>query len=70
MMHLVNFEKNIIEDINVNLRTPPKRRVEKISVLSPDFEGFKSIEYTEIEDRVLFKVPKLMTYDLILIQLK
>ncbi|MEM2465493.1 MAG: beta-galactosidase [Candidatus Bathyarchaeia archaeon] len=69
ILHLVNFGKNILKDITVNLKIPSRRKVKEIVLLSPDFEEKIPIEYAEIKDGIMFKIPKLMMYDLTVISL-
>jgi len=70
VLHLVNFDdKSIVKDLGVDLGIPQGTSVEKISILSPDWEGADSMEYTKTRDRIFFKVPELITYNVILIQL-
>jgi len=70
MLHLVNFDNNALGDLNVDLRIPFERKIRKVMLLSPDFEKKIPLKFNEVGDRIFFKVPKLIIYDLILIQLE
>jgi len=70
MLHLVNFDDNALGDLNVDLRIPFERKIREVMLLSPDFEEKIPLKFNEVGDRIFFKVPKLIIYDLILVQLE
>jgi len=70
ILHLVNFDvNNTIKNILVELKNPAKRRLKRISVLSPDYEGEEEIKnYFEDKDKILFKIPKLVIYTIVIVE--
>jgi len=72
MLHLINYDVSrnpLIRNIGVNLTIHDGKKVEQIIVLSPDNEKIKFIEYNLTEERVVFQVPQLEIYDLVVIKL-
>lgn len=72
MVHLVNFDverRPLVKYIKISLKMPDERKVERVSVLSPDEEKSRTVTYTVKNRRILFTVPRLETYNLVVIKL-
>ncbi|HSB16611.1 MAG TPA: alpha-amylase family protein [Bryobacteraceae bacterium] len=70
MLHLLNYdERTAVPDVQVDLAVPRGRRVKSVTLLSPDADGTKQLEYTASNGRVRFKVPKLAKYSLAVVGL-
>jgi hypothetical protein len=73
MLHLLNYnvdKDHLVKDINVSLEMPEGKHVKEIHLLSPDMEGIESLVSTDRDGRVVFKVPRLEVYDLVVIRLQ
>ncbi len=72
MLHLVNYnvERNsLVRNIGISLKIPDGKRVEQVMVFSPDKEKIEFINYNIIDKKVIFKVLRLETYNLVVIKL-
>jgi len=72
MVHLVNFnlDKNpSVTNIDISLKIQNGKKVNQITALSPDEENAQSLKYNIENGMVLFKVPRLKTYKLVVIEL-
>jgi hypothetical protein len=73
MLHLVNFVAKgaPVENIQVKLKIPMGKKVKALSILSPDGVMESNLKYTEAgSNEITFTVPKLITYSVVLAQLK
>lgn len=71
-LHLLNFntEKDqLVKDISVGLRIPKGKQVNELLMLTPDRKGSESLPFNVKDGRVVFKVPRLEVYNLVVIKL-
>ncbi len=71
LVHLINYNVErhpTLNNIEVDLRVPEGRAVERISVLSPDEEKDQSLNFTTRNKRIVFTVPMLATYALVVVK--
>jgi hypothetical protein len=73
VLHLLNY--NVVRtpsvaNIDVSLQIPLGKKVKSISLLSPDEKTFVTLPVTARDGRAGFVVPRLHTYDLVVIQLE
>lgn len=72
ILHLVNFnaeKEELVRDIDVSIKVPKEKQVQEVELFSPDREGSESIPFNVKEGRVVFKVPHLEVYDLVIVKL-
>jgi len=72
VLHLLNYGVSripSIANIDVSVELPSAKKVRKVSLLSPD-EETSAIPFEEKNGRTDFVVPRLQTYDLVVIQLE
>ncbi len=72
LLHLINFDheqNKLVKDINVSLRIPEGKQVRDLILLSPDREETESLTFNVKSGRVIFKVPRLEVYDLVVVDL-
>ncbi|MCK9413281.1 MAG: hypothetical protein M0Q53_13340 [Prolixibacteraceae bacterium] len=72
MLHIINYNirrEKLVKDINVSLRIPKLKQVKELLLLTPDREGSESLSFTAKDGRVVFKVPRLEVYDLVVVKL-
>ena len=71
IVHLINFETmRRAEGIEVTLRKPQGSSLDKVTMLSPDFDGTKKIEASEDTTSVSFTVQRLEIYDVVVVDWK
>lgn len=73
LIHLVNYDsvrKPAVGRVGIGLRLPESAAVERVSVLSPDGTGSASLPFAMDGGKARFTVPKLMTYSLVVVQMK
>ena len=69
MVHLVNYRENDTrESIPVDVRLDQGRKVKSVKVVSPDRDGEQQLEFGIADGRVMFVVPELKVYDMIVIE--
>ena len=70
MLHLLNYdERTAVPDIQADLAVPRGRSVKSVTLLSPDADGTKQLEYAASNGRLHFKVPRLAKYSLAVVGL-
>jgi hypothetical protein len=72
ILHLVNYDvakTATVNNINVKLRLDAGKQVRDMKILSPDHQETISLKYEVKEGSVIFTVPVLNTYDLVVIEL-
>ena len=77
LLHLINYDAAktpLLTGIDVRLRLPEGRAVDRVEVLSPDRAGSQPIPHkplnpTGTERRVQFTVPRLEVYNLVVVHL-
>lgn len=73
VLHLINFApvSAAIENIKVSLKIPSGKSVREITLMSPDGGEETRLKYmVNATGEVVFSVPRLLTYDVILAELK
>jgi len=73
LVHLLNYDVQrfpIVSNIEIILKIPDGRKVEEISLLSPDEEKAQPATYAVKNKRIVVNVPHLKTYSLILVRLQ
>jgi hypothetical protein len=73
LLHLLNYDAErtpSVVNIDVSLRLPQGKKVKNVSLLSPDGEASAALPVTAKDGRADFVVPRLETYDLLVIQLE
>ena len=72
ILHLLNFDyRNIpVNNIKVDLQIPAGRRVKQATLLTPDGTNDEILQFTDGGNRVIFTVPQLIVYDMIVIKLE
>jgi hypothetical protein len=73
LVHLLNYDVQrspIVRNIEIILKIPDGRRVEEISLLSPDEEQAQPRTYVVRDKGIVVNVPHLRTYSLILVRLQ
>jgi len=72
ILHLLNFDymNSPVKDIKVDLKVPEANRVTQVTVLTPDGSNDEIIKFKEDEKRVIFTVPRLTIYNMIVIKLE
>ena len=66
-LHLVNFKRDRLENLAVDLKVPGK--VKEVRMLGMDMDGEKPVEFTQQGDRLHFRAPSLELYDLFVVQM-
>jgi hypothetical protein len=72
ILHLVNFnvkKQKIVRNIRVSLKIPKGKQVQEVLRLSPEREGKESLPYTTKSDLLIFTLPFLQVYDVMVIKL-
>jgi len=72
LLHLLNYDVSrtpSLANLAVKFRLPPKARVAKVTLLSPDRAGASVLPHEVRDGAVAFTVPRLATYDLAVIEL-
>jgi hypothetical protein len=72
MIHLLNYNvvnNKIVKNIDIDLLIPPGKHVRDIQLLSPDREKDESLPFKTMDRKVVFKVPMLEVYDLLVVNL-
>jgi hypothetical protein len=73
LLHLLNYNfvrTPSVANIEVSLQLPQGKKVRNVSLLSPDEETAEGLPATVRDGRASFVVPRLETYDLVVIQLE
>jgi hypothetical protein len=73
MIHLLNYnmlKNERIKNIGVSLLVPEGKQVHELQLLSPDREENKPLTFNIKDGRVLFTVPLLEVYDLVVVKLQ
>ncbi len=73
LLHLVNYETariSSVRNIGVSIKIPDEKKVSRISLFSPDREKDQSLDFSVSKGRIIFSVPQLETYDLVVVYLE
>jgi Beta-galactosidase len=72
MVHLINYnveKEKSVKNISVSLKIPAGKQVKELLLLSPDRDGYESLNYSVKDGRAVFTVPNLEVYDLVVVNL-
>jgi hypothetical protein len=72
ILHLVNFDSGnpSVKNIKVAVQVPGGRRVTQVTVLTPDDRNDDIIQFKESGTQLIFTVPQLSTYNLVVMKLE
>ena len=73
LLHLVNYETariSSVRNIGVSIKIPDEKKVTQVSLFSPDREKDQSLDFSVSKGRIIFSVPQLETYDLVVVYLE
>ena len=71
MLHLLNYDfKNnpAIQNINVSIQTSQGRKISQVTILTPDGRNDEEIMFQQKGQRLVFTVPLLKVYDLVVMK--
>ena len=70
LVHLVNWnEREPVKDVKVSLLAPSDRKIQRARLISPDAETSPvDIPLEEKEGRILFTVPSLVCYNVVVLE--
>ncbi|MFC1614543.1 beta-galactosidase trimerization domain-containing protein [Gemmatimonadota bacterium] len=70
LIHLINYrQENVLNNLPVDVRIDAGKKVNSVSLISPDRNGSSKLEYKTQGDRCRFIVPLLEVYDVVIIRL-
>jgi len=69
ILHLVNFKQDLLRDIPVNMKVGKGEIVESVTLISEELTDTPEINFAQQDDKLLFRVPELRLYDMVVIQL-
>lgn len=68
ILHLVNYDDgNPVSNIGISLQLPAAKRVDSVKLLSPDFEGARTIDFEQSGHTARFTIPELQVYSLVVV---
>ena len=73
IVHLLNYNNerdSVLKNIRVSLEIPDKQDVDNLEVFSPDNNKTVNIDFHIENNRLIFVIPELKTYDLAVISLR
>ena len=73
MLHLINFnatKDELVKNIGVSLKIPRGKQVQELLLLSPDREKDETLHYSLAGKNIIFTIPVLETYDLVVTTFK
>ena len=72
ILHLLNFDTQgtFVKNIKAELQVPDGRRVSRVIVMSPDTLQEDTIGFDQRLNRIIFTVPRLSVYDIIVLKLE
>jgi hypothetical protein len=72
ILHLVNFDSKPqpLKNIKVDVQVPEGKKVTKITVLTPDGRVNDNLQFKENGKRIVYTVPQLSIYDLVVMKLE
>ncbi|MFC1614455.1 hypothetical protein ACFL5K_04085 [Gemmatimonadota bacterium] len=68
ILHLINFKKDLLQEIPVEMRIQDGKKVKSISLVSKDFPESSPIDFSLQGEKLEFRVPGLELYDMLIIQ--
>lgn len=72
ILHLINYnvkKEDRVKDINVSLKIPVGEQVHNLKWISPDREKEEPLDFDVKDDNIVFKMPELHVYGLVVIKL-
>jgi hypothetical protein len=72
ILHLVNFDSGnpSVPNIKVDILVPAGKKVTQVTVLTPDGRNDDILQFKESEERIVFTVPQLSIYDMVVMKLE
>lgn len=72
ILHLLNFDykNSAVKNIKVDIQVPVVKRVKQVTVLTPDGSKDEILQFKDEEKRVIFTIPQLAVYNMIIIKLE
>jgi hypothetical protein len=72
ILHLVNFDSRnpSVKNIKVDVQIPEGKRILKVTLLTPDGRNDEDLQFKEKGSRIVFTIPLLTTYDLVVLNLE
>jgi hypothetical protein len=72
ILHLLNydFRNSLVKNIKVDLEVPAGNKVRQVTVLTPDGRNDEILQFQEKGKRIMFTVPTLSIYNLIVMKLE
>jgi hypothetical protein len=64
LVHLVNYRTGPVKDISIRLRLPDRRRIETVTLASPERRNDLELAFHEQAGVVTFRVPQVGTYEI------
>lgn len=69
ILHLVNYDEgNPVSNIDIILQLPGAKQIASVKLLSPDFEGTRTLPVEQRGLTVRFRVPELQVYSLVVVE--
>lgn len=71
MLHLINYDSKrnpSVKNIKVSLHVPAGKNITQVTVLTPDGRDDENISFQLSGDKIVFTVPLLNTYDLVVLK--
>ena len=72
ILHLLNFDyrNSPVKNIKVDIVVPDGKRVTQVTALTPDDSNVEILQFKAEEKRVIFTVPQLVVYNMMVIKLE
>ena len=65
LIHLVNYRTDgPIKDISIKLRLPDDQRIKTITLISPERENERDLDFQKQAGAIIFRVPQVRTYEI------
>jgi len=71
MLHLLNYDfksNPSIQNIKVSIQTSQGRKINQVTVLTPDGRNDEVLSFQQTGQRLVFTVPLLTVYDLVVMK--
>jgi hypothetical protein len=72
ILHLLNFDPGSpsVKNITADVQVPEGKKVTQLTVLTPDGRNDEILQFRESEKRIIFTVPQLLTYNMVVMKLE